>query len=189
MRTRITNKMGRRRAIGLLGGSFDPVHRGHVVFARRAAKELPVNSVRLVPNGAPPHRREPQLSWSERVNLCEREAANIARVHVGREEPPGETRWTIDTVRRHLRRRRRVILLLGADAFADFDCWRGWSQLLRFVNIAVARRGGRKSPRAAVRARIRRAHSARSLQEGAGRVLWWQFRPGDISSTQIRAGR
>lgn len=176
------------RCIALLGGAFDPVHHGHLALARRAAQELPVAMVRLVPNGAPPHRATPQHSWAARVRLCAQAVQHHPRIGVGLEESPEHTRWTIDTVRHYRRRGLRVVLVMGADAFANFHQWRDWLQLLRTVNIAVAQRSGGGTPTAAVRARICAVKNPRLLADGAGRILWWRFRPGDISSTMIRGG-
>ncbi len=177
------------RRIALLGGAFDPVHRGHLALARRAARDLPVAAVRLIPNGAPPHRAAPRHSWARRVLLCARAAAELPRVGVGLEETPERTRRTIDTVRCYRRRGLRVVLVMGADAFAEFHQWRGWRRILRAANIAVARRDGGGTPSAAVRARIRAVKNPRLLADGAGRVFWWRFCPGDISSTAIRRAR
>lgn len=176
-----------RRRAAILGGAFDPVHCGHLALARRAARDLPVSAVRLVPNGAPPHRPAAKLSWEKRVRLCELAAARLPRVAVGREEPPGQIRRTVDTVRRHRLRHRRVLLIMGADAFAEFHRWRGWRRILRMANIAVARRDGGGDARAVVRSAARTVKNPRLLADGAGRVFMWRFRPGKISSTAIRA--
>lgn len=182
--------MNRRQTIALLGGTFDPVHRAHIQLARRALRDLPVNSVRLVPNGAPPHRLQPQTAWRARVQLCANALANISRATVGKEESPGTIRYTIDTVRHHRRRRRAIILIMGADAFADFHHWRQWRQVLQLTNIAVARRGDNCRPAAAVRARMRCVNTPNHLLgDGGGRVLAWRFRPAALSATMIRRRR
>ena len=179
--------MNGRRVIALLGGTFDPVHDAHVRLARRALSDLPVDVVRLVPNGAPPHRSSPLCDWAERVRRCTVALGGVPRIEVGTEESPDTPRYTIHTIRRHCARRRSVILVMGADAFAGFHHWRRWDDILRRVNIAVARRGGAGRPHAAVRARIRDAKNPRMLARGAGKVWQWRFRPGDDSATMIRA--
>ncbi|MBE8158711.1 MAG: nicotinate-nicotinamide nucleotide adenylyltransferase [Betaproteobacteria bacterium] len=178
--------MKRRRVAALLGGAFDPPHRGHAALARRALADLPVSRVFLIPNGAPPHRPPPRIPWRRRAEMCAAAVKNIARARVGRDEPPGAPRWTIAAVRRYKNRRWKVVLILGADVFADFHRWRRWREILQLANIAVARRGGFGCPRAAVRARMRILKTARPLAGGAGGVLAWRFRPPDISSTMIR---
>ena len=178
-----------KRRIALLGGAFDPPHRGHLALAKRAVRDLPVAVVRIVPNGMPPHRPPTKYSWRERVDLCARATAGMPRTVIGREESPDKIRRTIDTVRRHRQRRRHIILVMGADAFAGFHCWRGWRRLLKTANIAVARRNSGGTPHAMVRASVKTVKNARLLADGAGRVFLWHFRPGDISSTAIRAAR
>lgn len=176
-----------RRAIALLGGTFDPPHDGHLAMARRALKDFPVRAVRMVPNGEPPHRGAPSLPWAERMSLCRKSAASHALIIVGGEEPPGAPRRTIDTVRRHRRRGAQIVLIVGADAFAAFREWRQWRRILRLAGVAVARRGPRQKPHAAVRARMRTIGRHRDIAGGG--VLWWRFRPPAISSSQIRRER
>lgn len=171
----------------ILGGAFDPVHRGHLAMAKRALRDLPVAEVRLIPNGAPPHRPPTKHSWRERIRFCEKATTNLPRVRVGYEEPPGQIRYTTDTVRRCRRRGLHLILLMGSDAFAGFHRWRQWRRILQTANIAVARRKDGGAPNAAVRAAVKKVKHPRLLAEGAGRVFAWNFCPGDISSTAIRA--
>ncbi|MGI9305819.1 MAG: nicotinate-nicotinamide nucleotide adenylyltransferase [Gammaproteobacteria bacterium] len=174
-----------RRIAALLGGAFDPVHGGHVALARRALKDLPVAAVFLIPNGAPPHRPAPQLPWARRVAMCAAALRGIPRARTGLDEPPGAPRRTADTLRRYRRRRWKVVLILGADAFAELHRWHRWREIARRANFAVARRGARKFPPAARRG-LCAARRAREIAAGAGRVFWWNFRPPDISATAIR---
>ena len=172
-----------RRPIALLGGTFDPVHAAHIQIARRALQDLPISGVCLIPNGRPPHRPPPQLSWWRRINLCEQALLGIARTSVGLDEPPDIARRTVDTVRRR-RRRSAVVLIMGADAFAGFNRWRRWSRILQMVNIAVAQRDG-KHPKIP-RGHCRLVKNPRRLGDGVGRIFLWPFCPADMSSSQIR---
>ena len=178
--------MNRRGVIALFGGAFDPIHQGHINLATRALQDLPIHGVRIIPNGAPPHRAPPATSWRQRVMRCQAATQNIRGIRVGLEESPAKTRWTIDTVRRYKRRRYRLILLLGADAFSQFGKWRQWRQIIDQTNIAVAKRGDWQPPPMAIRRQLKTVNHPRHLAHGARRLWWWQFRPGDISSTQIR---
>ena len=180
--------MKNRRVAALLGGAFDPPHGGHAALARRALKDFPAGRLFVIPNGSPPHRPPPRLSWSRRVALCAAAVADIPRARVGLDEPPGAARRTVDTVRRYRRRGWKVILILGADAYAGFGSWRRWREILGLANIAVARRGLCMRPGAAVRSAARPLKNSRMLLGGSGGVYAWRFRPPDVSSSAVRRG-
>lgn len=176
------------RRIGILGGTFDPPHKGHAQLARQARCDLPVQMVELIPNGQPPHRRLPQLPWETRLALCRTLVAGMGGVRVSADEPPGAPRWTIDTLLRHRKRTHGMILIMGADAFAQFHEWRGWRRILQLANIAVARRAHeRHRISSAVRGCCRPVRRAVALSGGNGRVFFWRFRPAAVSSTLLRA--
>ncbi len=178
------NALRRRETVAVLGGAFDPVHCGHIHLARRALRELPVNAVRLIPNGEPPHRPPPLLDWRKRCALCRIAAAGEKAVTVGEDEPPGKRRRTVATLRK-LRRRARPVLLLGADAFRGFRKWKEWRALLRLAPVVVARRKGSPPARRAVPPQwIAKARARpKKLWRGA---LFWNPRAPEISSTQLR---
>ena len=159
----------------MLGGTFDPVHNGHLAIARRALDELALTRVLLIPNGVPPHRAAPQASGPQRLELLRLATAGCERLLVDdRELRRGGASYTVDTLR-ELRREygdSRLVLLIGADAFADIRQWSRWQQLFALAEVAVfARPGGAGLPPGVPTERVRLL---------AGREL-------DVSSSTVRA--
>lgn len=177
------------RATAILGGAFDPVHEGHLHLARRALRELPIMRVRLIPNGAPPHKSKPAASWHERMAMCRRATADDRRIVVGGDEPPGKKRRTINTLRKlgKTRKKPRPILIVGGDAFLHFRRWKEWRGIFALAAVAVARRRGSVVPKRAVPPRWM-AKTARPKKLWRG-VYFWQTLAPPICSTAIRAKR
>jgi nicotinate-nucleotide adenylyltransferase len=130
------------------GGTFDPVHDGHLAIARAAADTFQVPVV-LAPAADPPHRAAPGADAAQRAHLLELAVAAdplAARLRVDRRElqRPGPS-WTVDTLL-ELRGERGtaapLALLLGADSFRSLPTWRHWRQLPQLAHLIVAGRGG-----------------------------------------------
>ena len=182
---KIIKTSAKPRALAFLGGMFDPPHHGHVHLARRALRDLPVARAQLTPNGMPPHRRV-MAPWSARLEMCELALRGTARVRTGREEPPQRRQWTVHTLQKLRRRYRVILLIVGADAFAQFSTWRRWRQIFALAHIVVAARHGAARPAAAVRAHCHFATRAAQLRTGHGRVYLWRSGAASISSSEIR---
>jgi nicotinate-nucleotide adenylyltransferase len=137
--------------IGILGGSFDPIHLAHVEAARIARKTLDLDFVYLVPAGNPYHRDEVLASIEQRVAMCERAAQGhdwlkVSKVDVVR---LGNT-YTIDTIselaaefsQNHPDDTAEWFLILGADAYQDFPQWRQPEEIASNVSLVVVSRPG-----------------------------------------------
>ncbi|MGI9337704.1 MAG: nicotinate-nicotinamide nucleotide adenylyltransferase [Gammaproteobacteria bacterium] len=171
-------------ATAVLGGTFDPIHEGHLHLARRALRDFPAARVCLIPNGAPPHRAKPSASWHARMTMCQMATADDKRIVIGDDEPPGNQRRTIRTVRK-LRRKSRVILIIGGDAFLHFRRWKEWRNILALASVAVARRRGSPSPKRAVPPQWA-AKTAKPKRLWRGVYFWHTLAPR-MSSTALRA--
>ena len=131
--------------IGLLGGSFDPIHVGHLQLARDALAHLPLDEIRFIP-AAQPWQKERVTDAAHRAHMVERAIANEPRCVLDMHEiERGGTTYTIDTLRA-LRAgpwpEASLVLVMGSDQFERFDTWRDWQAIAALAHIAVARRAG-----------------------------------------------
>ncbi|MBF7143992.1 MULTISPECIES: nicotinate-nucleotide adenylyltransferase [Pseudomonas] len=179
--------------IGLLGGTFDPVHIGHLRSALEVADILALDELRLVPNARPPHRGEPQVSPTQRLAMVEQAVQDIAPLCVdGREllrERPSYTIETLEAVRDELATDDQLFLLLGWDAFCGLPGWHRWNELLAHCHIIVLQRPDADSePPDALRNLLaaRAVGSPAGLHGPSGSIAFvWQT-PLAVSATQIR---
>lgn len=138
--------MTRSAPIGILGGTFDPIHYGHLRLAQQVADALKLEEVRFVPSGTPPHRATPRLPAAERLAMVKLAVQGNSLFRVDEREidreGPAYTVDTLEALRRELGSERSVCLLVGADAFLDLATWHRWRDLLRLAHVVVAHRPG-----------------------------------------------
>jgi nicotinate-nucleotide adenylyltransferase len=183
--------------IGLLGGSFNPAHRGHRHISLQAMLALGLEEVWwLVSPGNPLKEGARDMApFAARIASAQR-MARRAPIRVSDFEQRQGTRYTIDTVRRLKRRfpRDHFIWLLGSDTLPNFHKWRDWRRLAGEVPIAVIPRPGYDSPAHAVRAMgwlgkfVRPSGQAKEwTQWSAPAIIFLRLPPDATSATAIRA--
>jgi nicotinate-nucleotide adenylyltransferase len=134
----------RGQAIGLLGGSFDPAHAGHLHITREALKRFGLARVWWLASPGNPLKAAGPAPMSARLDRAREVIAGDPRVVVSDIEARLGTRYTAATLR-HLRRLYpgvRFVWLMGADNLAQFDRWKDWDQIMRTVPIGVFARPG-----------------------------------------------
>ena len=181
------------KALGILGGTFDPIHYGHLRPAQEALSALDLGEIRVIPAATPPHRRAPTASAAQRLCMAQLAAADFPGFVVDdRELRRGGLSYTVLTLESFRREfgDLPLCLLLGMDAFEGIETWHQWSRLPELAHLVVMTRPGWTFPAAAALppwARDRVAHDARELiRTAAGRVYFQSVTPQDISATRIR---
>ena len=178
--------------IGILGGTFDPVHHGHLRIALDAAEALELSEIRLIPLGQAVHREQPLASAAHRLEMLRLATAGHPRYRVDdREIRRGGPSYMIDTLRslREERPDEPLCLLLGSDAFAGFLSWRDPEGILQLANLAILRRPGEGHPEdeALGRLLMLRALPAEYLAaQPAGAIAEIPVTQLDISASDIR---
>ncbi len=133
------------RLIGILGGTFDPIHNGHIRLALEARKQLDLDQVRLIPLNIPPHRTSPVASSIHRRAMIELAIDNDSDLCIDlREIESNIISYTINTLK-SLRQEFNddsLCLIIGRDAFNKIDSWKDWQELLNYTHIIVANRPG-----------------------------------------------
>ncbi|PTQ67463.1 nicotinate-nucleotide adenylyltransferase [Pseudomonas sp. GV071] len=183
--------MGKR--IGMLGGTFNPVHVGHLRSALEVAEQLGLDELRLIPNARPPHRDAPQVSAQDRLAMVEQAVAGVPLLTVDdrelKRDRPSYSIDTLESLRAELAVEDQLFLLLGWDAFCGLPTWHRWEELLDHCHILVLQRpdADSEAPQA-----LRDVLAARSVSDPlaltgpSGQIAFvWQT-PLAVSATQIR---
>ena len=183
-------------AVGVLGGSFDPVHRGHIALADRARRELSLDRVLILPCADPPHKPERSLAAGfHRLEMIFLAVEGWEGVGVSTSEiERGGHCYTIDTLRalRTGTPALQPVFLLGSDALADIGTWRDHEALLAEFDFAVAMRPGDEfRPRAATWPDFVQPHLASVPPAGGelgagGRVVRLEIPEFPVSSSAVR---
>ncbi len=130
-------------AIGILGGTFDPIHFGHLRSALEVSQQLNLVHVRLIPSARPPHRNAPHASPQQRLMMLHLAMKNAENFIVDdRELQRDGISYSVDTLL-SLREEfpgNPLFLLLGTDAFLGIQTWHKWQDLLELAHIVVIRR-------------------------------------------------
>jgi nicotinate-nucleotide adenylyltransferase len=186
-------------AIGLFGGTFDPVHFGHLRLATELGEAFHLEKVVFIPAGLPYHRgRGAHATNEQRLTMLKLATARDARFDVDdRELKRGGNTYTYDTLA-EIRKERGpdvpLVFLAGTDAFAKIDTWHRWIELFDLAHFAVAvrandeawfSRGPGTIPRDIWPRITLNPHELESSP--AGKVMTFAMTPLSISSTAIRA--
>lgn len=181
------------RRIGLLGGTFNPVHIGHLRAALEVTEFMGLDELRLVPSARPPHRQAPQVSAEQRLAMVELAVAGEPRLKVDdrelKRDKPSYTVDTLESLRGELAAHDQLFLLLGWDAFCGLPSWHRWQELLDHCHLLVLQRPDADSEAPEALRDLLAARSVSdplSLQGPDGQISFiWQT-PLAVSATQIR---
>lgn len=189
---------GALKPIGIFGGTFDPIHFGHLRLAEEMAEALELATVRFIPAGTPPHRIRPRTDAHHRLHMVRVAIAGNPRfVLDDREVDLPLLSYTVETLtslRDELGSEQPLCLLLGADAFLGLTTWHRWQDLFALAHIAVAHRPGfpqstwKDAMPEALRAELeaRMAHPQDLSGAAAGLLATRPITALDISATHIR---
>ncbi|MFO1065677.1 MAG: nicotinate-nucleotide adenylyltransferase [Pirellulales bacterium] len=171
--------------IGIFGGTFDPVHQGHLLIAECIREALALDEVRFMPAAVSPFKQHvPPSEAKHRVEMVKLAiGGNPDFVCDDREIRRGGTSYTVETLRELQREHpdAKLFLMMGADALADLDQWREPAEICRLAFIAVAARGGRPAPNLEVLQKYLPANEPSDSQQHVVSIP-----QVDISSSEIR---
>jgi nicotinate-nucleotide adenylyltransferase len=181
-------------SIGILGGTFDPIHYGHLRMAQELAESLGLSSVRLIPSARPPHRDQPAGEAQHRLAMARLAVEDNSLLTVDAREfersGPSYTFDTLTSLRAELGAATPLYLLLGADAFLGLTTWHRWRELFDLAHIAVAHRPGwvleEQQIPPALRDEWRRRYVDTPSDSASGSLLLREITALDISASAIR---
>lgn len=186
--------MGKRPLIGLFGGTFDPVHIGHLRVALEFKQQLGLDDMRLVPCHIPPHRGQPLASADHRAAMVQLAIAACPELSFDDVElnnpDPSYSLHTLRELRTRLGQEPALCLAMGMDSLANLNTWHGWQGLLELAHIVVAARPGWELPSEGELADYIARHRGRAAdlrQSPAGRIVIEELAFLPVSATRIRA--
>lgn len=186
------------RTIGLLGGTFDPIHFGHLRMAQELAEALQLNEVRFIPAAIPPHKATPSVSAKNRTAMVRLAISNNPLFSLDeRELNRAGASYTVDTLqslRDELGNHTSLVLLMGSDAFTKLNMWHRWQEIIALSHIALVQRPANSATRKEalpkeleIFLQDRYAESSKDLLTSpAGFITMQQITALDISATHIR---
>ncbi len=135
-----------RSLVALFGGTFDPIHFGHLRPVEQLAKETLLDQVILLPNNVPPHRPQPQASAQQRLKMVELAVQDNPLFSVDSRElavhNPSYTIVTLETLRKEHGAQRPLAFIIGQDSLLSLHKWHRWEELLDFCHLLVMARPG-----------------------------------------------
>lgn len=189
-------RRGRPR-LGIIGGTFDPIHLGHLAAARAAQDALALDRVRFIPSARPPHRTDsPRASGYHRREMVRLAVADtpgweVSNLELTR-EGPSYTYDTLTTIAREGLSPLQMFFITGADAFAEISTWRDYPDVLDLANFVVVARPGTTLDALSARvpdlaARMTTASSStRPTRPTRPQIILLEAKTPDVSATDIR---
>jgi nicotinate-nucleotide adenylyltransferase len=195
------NPEPRTPSLGILGGTFDPIHNGHLRLAEEMREHFGLDAVRLIPAGDPyqKSRAARQIApASHRLAMIRAAIASNERFSVDdreiRREGPSYTIDTLQSLRSEIGAETPLVWLMGSDTFLGMPTWHRWQELLNHAHLAVAERAGNTSWRNAMASVLHDEFEDRYVPDHgllksatAGRIAVFTMTALDISSTAVRA--
>jgi len=178
--------------IGILGGTFNPIHNGHLRVALELYERLNLKEVRLIPSANPPHR-EPSVSAEFRLKMVQAAVKNVAGLCVDDRElyrkKPSYTIETLENLRLDYPSE-SLCLIVGTDAFLKLHTWHRWKELLDFTHLLLIQREGYDFPKNHTMTDFLITHQVTDFKalrlKKAGMIFIQDIPKLDISATYIR---
>ncbi len=179
-------------AIGILGGTFDPVHKGHIHLALELIKRFNLTQMRLMPSFQPVHRETPTASLEQRLTMLQLAISEHEKLTIDERElkrkGPSYTLLSLQELRDECGATVPLLFILGMDAFVQLDSWFGWQELLSCAHLVVASRQGEDLSMSNTLSNYVDEHRVESLSllEPSGAIYFLNNAHIDVSSSALR---
>lgn len=182
------------KTLAIFGGTFDPVHNGHLQSALELKQSLALDELRLLPCHIPPHRQSPRAKSQHRLEMV-RLATRHTELQVDdrelRRDCPSYSVETLEQLRAEMGSMVSLSWVMGTDAFSQLDHWYRWQELLSLAHIIVMTRSNEMLPKLGPVAELIKRHQSLDetilSRQAAGSIIFIALKPYPISATEIRA--
>lgn len=182
------------KAIGIFGGTFDPIHLGHIGVAEHVLSTFSLEKILWVPCNIPAHRNKPKTSAKQRLDMVSLAIQKQPLFEVNDSEINRDgVSYTVDTLKeiRLKHPKKSLFLIIGVDAFVHFNTWKNWQDILSLANLIVINRTGFKLPDSPWLNSLLKKHEVQKNEidetPSHGFIFFEKMPAVDISATQIRA--
>lgn len=175
--------------IGINGGTFDPIHYGHLRPALEVLQQLNLKEVQFVPCFQPVHKDQPTVSAEQRCEMIRLALQHQKKFKLNTLEiDKGGPSYSVETLEilKQQYPHDSLVLMMGTDAFAKFHTWHRWQDIIKLANIVVMHRPGEPVPLDCTSGRIYQTHRVTELTAAHGQMMDIEVTQLDISSTLIR---
>lgn len=177
--------------IAIIGGTFDPIHFGHLRPALDIAEQLSLKEVRFIPSATPPHRWQPVASAEQRLDMVKLAIKDTPIFTVDDKEYHRQgASYTIDTlksIRNEIGIDESLCMIIGFDAYQSFTQWRDWQEILKLTHVVVSSRPGYDQDTLEGWAKPYHTDSPKELDNKSSGLLYFaNVTQLDISATYIR---
>ncbi|MGH1431916.1 MAG: nicotinate-nucleotide adenylyltransferase [Neptuniibacter sp.] len=183
-----------KNAFVFMGGTFDPIHNGHLRTALEMQQWLGVDRLHLIPSKTPVHKDAPGCTSAQRLEMVRLAVEGESVLQVDEREinsvQPSYTLLTLQGLRAELGDAVPICMIMGMDAYQTLPSWHEWQRFLTLGHLIVVQRPGYQLADDSVMGELTRQHCADSPQEllsqPSGKVLLHELTPLGISATQVR---
>lgn len=177
------------KLIGINGGTFDPIHYGHLRPALEVMQQLNLSEVQFIPCYQPVHKEAANVSAPVRCEMIELAIKNQPKFHLNDiEVVKGGPSYMVDTLKRLKQNyvEEALVLMMGTDAFVKFHTWHQWQEIIQLANIVIMHRPGEAVPLDCTSGRIYQKYKVDKFTQTSQQMMDLAVTQLDISSTQIR---
>ena len=175
--------------IGINGGTFDPIHYGHLRPALEVMQKVGLKEVQFIPCFQPVHKESTHVSAQQRCDMIKLAIKHQAKFTLNTIEiergGPSFTVETLELLKQHYPNE-GLVLLMGTDAFSKFHTWQRWQDIIQLANIVIMHRPGEAVPLDCTSGRIYQKYKVDRLNAMSGQMIDLGVTQLDISSTQVR---
>ena len=173
------DKQGNKKKIGILGGTFDPAHKGHLSISKEAKKRYDIDKIIWAVTKKNPFKEKSSLSLDKRINLAKKITQKNSFIKVKYFEDKIKSNRTIDLIK-HIKKNNKktdIYFIMGADSLINFHKWKNYKEILKICKIIVFDRDGYKTK--AIKSPVYKKYNRKSVE-------FIKFKKVKISSSQLR---
>ena len=185
--------MSKKGYIGIFGGSFDPIHKGHIESLKSVIKKLNLSKVLVIPNKVSPLKDLSVASSSEKIKMLEIAFKDLKQIEIEdyelKKEGPSFMIETLQYLNKKLGKEKHFLLIIGEDSFQSFNRWKNYQHIVKMTSILVMNRPGLNNDLTTKAIELHQDYIENTCRDNnfkKGKIYFIKIKPNPASSTNIR---